>query len=168
MCHYKYSNSVCSCNHQGALATKTATATRASKQQVCRAKQRLCTCIALFCYISLPSLYDYDVKMPNFTFLWRAQTSHDELFSLFLNLSAVPKLSTPGKFACIRHFLQIGINATKFKKHEFILKVTFSLLSPSPMLKLLIIVTFSNRNIHILTLKHHFFSICHHTGNKQS
>ena len=34
------------------------------------AKQELCTCITLFWYISLPSLHDYDVKVPNFTFCW--------------------------------------------------------------------------------------------------
>ena len=31
-------------------------------------KQQLCTCITLFLYISLSSLHDYDMKMPNFTF----------------------------------------------------------------------------------------------------
>ena len=70
-------------------------------------------------------------------------TFHEELkeattnsFSLFLNLSAVPKKSTPGKFAYIWHFQPIRINATKFEKREFILKVTFPLPSPSPLLKL--------------------------------
>ena len=38
------------------------------------------------------------------------------IFFLFLNLSAVPKKSTPGNFAYIRHFQRIGINATKFEK----------------------------------------------------
>ena len=42
------------------------------KQQVLRlSKQQLCTCITLFRsfqYISLPSVHDYDVKVPNFTF----------------------------------------------------------------------------------------------------
>ena len=32
------------------------------------AKQQLCTCITLFLYISLPSLPDYNGKMPEFTF----------------------------------------------------------------------------------------------------
>ena len=32
------------------------------------AKQELCTCITFFWYISLPSLHDYDLKVPNFTF----------------------------------------------------------------------------------------------------
>ena len=37
-----------------------------------------------------------------------------------------PKKSTPRKFAYISHFQWIGINATKFEKREFILKVTLS------------------------------------------
>ena len=70
-----------------------------------------------FLYISLPLLHDYHVKMPNFMFNGgRAQTSDDEIFFLFLNMSAVPRKSNPGKFACIRHFQRIGINATKFEK----------------------------------------------------
>ena len=56
-----------------------------------------------FLYISLPSLKNYDVKMPNFTF-YEEQKSDDELFVLFLNLIPVPKKSTPGKFAYNRHF----------------------------------------------------------------
>ena len=30
--------------------------------------EHLCTCTLFFLYISLPSLHDYDVKIPNFTF----------------------------------------------------------------------------------------------------
>ena len=33
-----------------------------------QAKQQLCTCITLFLHISLQSLHDYNVKLPNFTF----------------------------------------------------------------------------------------------------
>ena len=40
----------------------------------------------------------------------------DDFFFLSLNLSAVPKKSTPGKFAFITHFQGIGINATVFEK----------------------------------------------------
>ena len=32
------------------------------------AEQQLCTCFTDFLYISLPSLHDYSVKVPNFTF----------------------------------------------------------------------------------------------------
>ena len=43
-----------------------------------------------FLYISLPSLHDYEMKMPNFTFYrGRQETSHDEIFLLFLNLDVV-------------------------------------------------------------------------------
>ena len=41
---------------------------RQKNYRVRLAKKQLCTCITLFWYISLPSLYDYDVKIPNFTF----------------------------------------------------------------------------------------------------
>ena len=69
--------------------------------------------------------------------LWRTYTSDDEsLFVSQLNLSAVLKKSTPGKFAYTCHFQQIGINATKIKKREFTLKLTLSLPLPSSMLKL--------------------------------
>ena len=69
-----------------------------------------------FLYISLPILHDYDVKMLNFTFYGGRKQGDDEIFFLFLNLSAVPKKSSPGKFAYIRHFQRIGLNATKFEK----------------------------------------------------
>ena len=32
------------------------------------AKQQLCTCSTRFLFISLPSLHDYDVRLPHFTF----------------------------------------------------------------------------------------------------
>ena len=38
------------------------------KQALRLANQQLCTCITLFCDISLPLLHDYDVKVPYFTF----------------------------------------------------------------------------------------------------
>ena len=58
-----------------------------------------------FLYISLPSLHDDD-----------DETSEDEFIFLSLNLSVLLKKSTPGKFAYICHFQQIGINETKFEK----------------------------------------------------
>ena len=93
----------------GALAMTTATATRTSKiNRFYYAKQQLCT---LFLYISLPSLHDYDVKMANCKFYGgRKQATTNLFFSL--NLSAVLKKLTPGKFAYTCHFQQIGINAT--------------------------------------------------------
>ena len=41
---------------------------RQKRNRFRQAKQQLCTCITLFLYISLPSLHDYNVKLPNFTF----------------------------------------------------------------------------------------------------
>ena len=42
-----------------------------------------------FLYMSLPSLLDYDVKMPNFTFFGERKQAQDECFFFFLNLSVV-------------------------------------------------------------------------------
>ena len=73
------------------------------KQKVWLAKQQLCTHVHhAFLYISLRSLHDYGVKIPN--------------FFLFQNLSVVPKKLTPGKFSYIWHFQVIGMSATKFEK----------------------------------------------------
>ena len=55
---------------------------------------------------------------------------------LSIKLSALFKKSTPGKFAHICHFQQIGKYTTVFEKREFFLKVTFSLPLTSSMLKL--------------------------------
>ena len=68
-----------------------------------------------FLYISLPSLHDYDMKMPKWKFYGgRKQATTNLFFSL--NLSSVLKKSTPGKFAYTCHFQQIGMKATKIEK----------------------------------------------------
>ena len=59
-----------------------------------------------------------------------------EVFFLYLNLSSVPDESTPGKYAYICIFGEFEWTRQSLKKREFILKVTFSLPSPSSMLKL--------------------------------
>ena len=46
----------------------------------------------------------------------KMQTSDDESFFLFLNLSEFSKNSTPWKFAYIWHFQRIRINTTKFEE----------------------------------------------------
>ena len=69
-----------------------------------------------FLYISLPFLHDYDAKMPKFSFYGGRKEATTKLFFLFLNWRADPKKSTPAKFAYIRHFQQIGLNATNFEK----------------------------------------------------
>ena len=55
-----------------------------------------------FWYISLPSQHDYDVKMPKFTF-YGGRLRRRIFLSLWV--PAVPKKSTPRKFAYIWHFL---------------------------------------------------------------
>ena len=53
-------------------------------------------------YISLPSLRDYHVKMPSFTFCeGRKQAMSDKIFFLFMNLDMVDRNSAPEEFACI-------------------------------------------------------------------
>ena len=43
-----------------------------------------------FLYISLPSVHDYNLKMPNFTFfLWRTRTQDNDFVFLFLNFDTV-------------------------------------------------------------------------------
>ena len=70
-----------------------------------------------FLYISLPPLQEYDVKMSNFTFYGgRKQATTNFSLSLSRNFGAVPKKSTPGKFAHFWHFKRTGINAEKFEK----------------------------------------------------
>ena len=49
------------------------------------AKQQLCTCITLFLYIFLPSLLDYNVKVPKFTFC----RGWEHISFLFLNFDTV-------------------------------------------------------------------------------
>ena len=61
------------------------------------AKQQLCTCIRFFCS-SLPSLHDYDVKMPNCKF------------------HGGRKQATTNLFFYTYHFQQIGINTTTTEK----------------------------------------------------
>ena len=97
-----------------------------------------------FLYISLPLLPDYDVKMPSFTFYGGHKTSDDKLFFLFLNLSAVPKKSTPGKLAYISYFQRICVGfVLKMSKWQRNLHSLFtmkdlsrSLLTPHKKLRL--------------------------------
>ena len=63
----------------------------------------------------------------------RKQATTNVFFSL--NLSAVPKKSTPGKFACNWHFQRTGINATKSDKTRNHFSSDIPLLSPTFMLK---------------------------------
>ena len=50
---------------------------------------------------SLPSLFDYDVKIPNVTFYREYNQVNDEILFSFLNLNLVLRNSTPREFAYI-------------------------------------------------------------------
>ena len=70
-------------------------------------------CITLFLYISLPSLHDLDVKMPNFMFYGgRKQAT--------TNFSFSPKLEWGPQELNSREIRRIRINTTKFKKRDFV------------------------------------------------
>ena len=62
-----------------------------------------------FFYISLPSLHNYDVKMPNFTFMEDVNKRGRIFFLLYLNLSAIPKKFT-------RYILTLSLNWNKHAK----------------------------------------------------
>ena len=51
-----------------------------------------------FLYISLQSLYNYDMKWPNFKFTWEWERQGDKFYHLCKNLGAVPSLQLQTKF----------------------------------------------------------------------
>ena len=66
-----------------------------------------------FWYISLPSLHDYHLKRPKFTF---CRGREQKLFRFpFLNFDAVLENSTPKNFASIWIIKRVGISAIKFE-----------------------------------------------------
>ena len=50
-----------------------------------------------FMYISLPSLHNYDMKLPNFKFTWERKRQGDKFYYLCPNLSAFPFLQLQAK-----------------------------------------------------------------------
>lgn len=58
--------------------------------------------------ISLPTIHEYEVKVPNF----------DELFSFLFILYAVANNLTPRKFAYTRQFKRVGQIVMKFKRTQ--------------------------------------------------
>ena len=60
--------------------------------------------------------------MPNFTFYGGRKQATTKVFFLFLNLSAVPKKSTPGAEICLQ---RNGINEIEFEKTLIYLKSDF-------------------------------------------
>ena len=68
-----------------------------------------------FLYISLPSLHDYHVKMPNFTFCEGRKQAMTK-FILFMNLDMVDRNSAPEEFACIWQSKWVGIITIETEK----------------------------------------------------
>ena len=68
-----------------------------------------------FAYISLPSLHDYHVKMPNFTFCEGRKQAMTK-FILFMNLDMVDRNSAPEEFACIWQSKWVGIITIETEK----------------------------------------------------
>ena len=81
----------------------------------------------LFCTFHLPSLHDYNVKMPNCSFYGgrKLVTSDDEVFLLFMNLHVVLRNSTPAEFAYIWQSRYIAIIPIKILTLEFTFKRRF-------------------------------------------
>ena len=52
-------------------------------------------------YIFLPSMHDFEVKLPNFRFYGGRQTGDVELSFLFLTLEMALRSSTTGEFAYV-------------------------------------------------------------------
>ena len=77
-------------------------------------------------YISLPSLHDYNLKFPNFTFYVGSQNAYTntDFFLFHSKLGFGPRIQLPGKLPTF------AINVRKFR-------VTFSLLSGVVLLKAL-------------------------------
>ena len=71
-----------------------------------------------FLYISLLLLHGYYVKMPNFMFYQGRKQARTKFSFSFLTWVRSPKKSNSEKFACIRHFQRIAVNATKFEKTQ--------------------------------------------------
>ena len=68
---------------EGVLDVNTATATRSSKEQSVFVSKTSLHGHHAFLYLSLPSLHDYDVKMPNFTFHRQREHTTTNFLSLY-------------------------------------------------------------------------------------
>ena len=90
----------------GQIDIQRGTQTQITELKQRRRRRQLCTSIT---YISLPSLHDYDVKMPNFTFC--GECEHKTTLFSFPEL----QYSTPEKTANIWRTERDRISAIKFE-----------------------------------------------------
>ena len=68
-----------------------------------------------FLYISLPSLHDYDVKIPNFTFFWGCTHKTTTFFFFSRILTQSVRIQRQKKIASIWRIRRDGISAIKFE-----------------------------------------------------
>ena len=120
----------------------TGTATRTSERVIGlrMGQQELCTCITLFCTFLCHHCTTTTSKCLVQHFMENANKRRG-VFPSLSKLECSRQEINFSKFAYISHCQRIGINATKIKKkkHRFSLNLTFSLPSPSSMLKIPII-----------------------------
>ena len=67
-----------------------------------------------FLYISLPSLHDYNVRVPNFTFCPGYEQKTTTFFIFSLTLIQSFRIQVPKKIAKIWRVKRVGISAIKF------------------------------------------------------
>ena len=89
-----------------------------------------------FLFISLPSLNDYDVKMPNFTFYGDVNKRRRIFLALFVLEYSPQGNQLQGNSPSFDIFSELEQTRQSFKKRRFVLQVTFSLPLLSSMLKL--------------------------------
>ena len=77
-------------------------------------EKHLCTCITSFLYISLSSLHDYDLKLPNFTFYWGHECTTMTFFSFSQTLIQSLTIQFQKKIAIIWKIKTVGVRAMKF------------------------------------------------------
>ena len=72
-----------------------------------------------FLSISEPSLHDYDVKVPNFTFFLRTVTQDDNFVFLFFNFDEVLQNSNPKKLPTFDESTKMEQARKSLRQSEF-------------------------------------------------
>ena len=78
-----------------------------------------------FLQISLLSLYNYDMKWPNFKFTWEWERQGDKFYHLFQNLGAVPSLQLQTKFPSSCNRVPWNNREKKWKDAKYIFQRRF-------------------------------------------
>ena len=78
-----------------------------------------------FLHISLQSLYNYDMKWPNFKFTWERERQGDKFYHLCQNLGAVPSLQLQTKFPSLSNRAPWNNREKKWKDAKYIFQRLF-------------------------------------------